>query len=115
MFCKRIRHNAATYKSVPTVQCTSMARTLELIELQGRLIDGDLTQEKYDELVAAQFGQSPDPSQYQFTRADQIDMKAPTSFKVLSRLEMGVSSINSDHSEKYAQRMGFVVEQKDKQ
>lgn len=112
MYCKSIRRKSSQYKSVPYARCVSMSRMLEVIELQGKLIDGDLTQERYDELVAAQFGQSPDPSQYQFTAADQIKMDAPSAFKVLSRLELGVSSIDSDHSEHYASRMGFVVPDK---
>ena len=89
-----------------------MARMLEVIELQGKLIDGDLTQEKYDELVAAQFGRSPDPSQYQFTQKDDVKMNASCALKVLNRLEMGISSVDSDHSEQYAQRMGFIVDEK---
>lgn len=89
-----------------------MSRVLEVIELQGKLIDGDITQDKYDELVAAQLGQSPDPSKYQFTAADQIKMDDPCAFKVLSRLELGVSSVDSDHSDKYAARMGFVLPEK---
>lgn len=109
MLCKSIRKKSATYPSSPTVTCTSMARMLEVIELQGKLIDGDITQDKYDELVAAQFGQSPDPSQYQFTKKDDVKMDAPCAMKVLNRLEMGISSIDSDHSSKYAERMGFVV------
>lgn len=111
MFCKSIRCRTK-YKDVPTVRCTPMSRLLEVIELQGKLIDGDITQDKYDELVAAQFGQSPDPSKYQFTSADQIKMSDPCAFKVLSRLELGVSSVNADHSDKYAARMGFVVPDK---
>lgn len=109
MFCKSIRKKSATYLSKPTVACTSMARMLEVIELQGKLIDGDITQDKYDELVAAQFGQSPDPSQYQFTKKDDVKMDAPSAMKILNRLEMGISSVDSDHSAKYAERMGFVV------
>ncbi len=109
MLCKFIRRKSATYPSTPTVECTSMARLLEVIELQGKLIDGDITQDKYDELVAAQFGQSPDSSQYQFTKKDDIKMDAPCALKVLNRLEMGISSVDSDHSAKYAERMGFVV------
>lgn len=109
MLCKSIRGKISTYQSKPTVACTSMARMLEVIELQGKLIDGDITQDKYDELVAAQFGQSPDPSQYQFTKKDDVKMDAPSAMKVLNRLEMGISSVDSDHSAKYAERMGFVV------
>lgn len=109
MFCKSIRGKLSTYHSRPTVACTSMSRMLEVIELQGKLIDGDITQDKYDELVAAQFGQSPDPSQYQFTKKDDVKMDAPCAMKVLNRLEMGISSVDSDHSAKYAERMGFVV------
>lgn len=86
-----------------------MSETLELIELQGKLIDGDITQDKYDELVAAQFGQSPDSSQYQFTKKEDIDMKASPAFKVVNRLELGISAVDSDHSAKYAERMGFVL------
>lgn len=113
MFCKSIRKNSACYPSKPTVACTSMARMLEVIELQGKLIDGDITQDKYDELVAAQFGQSPDPSQYQFTKKDDVKMDAPSAMKVLNRLEMGISSVDSDHSAKYAERMGFVIPKND--
>lgn len=109
MFCKSIRGKISTYQSRPTVACVSMARMLEVIELQGKLIDGDITQDKYDELVAAQFGQCPDPSQYQFTKKDDVKMDAPSAMKVLNRLEMGISSVDSDHSAKYAERMGFVV------
>lgn len=109
MFCKFIRKKSSSYPSKPTARCVPMSQTLQIIELQGKLIDGDMTQEQYDELVAAQFGQSPDPSQYQFTKADDIKMDAPCAMKVLNRLEMGISSVNSDHSKQYAERMGFVV------
>lgn len=112
MFCKFIRKRSERYKSAPHVRCTSMARLLEVVELQGKLIDGEITQDKYDELLAAQFGQSPDPSQYQFTKKDDVKMDAPSAMKVLNRLEMGISSVDSDHSESYAKRMGFVVPDK---
>lgn len=109
MFCKSIRRNSSSYESTPVASCVSMSRTLELIELQGKLIDGDITQDKYDELVAAQFGQRPDDSQYQFTKSDEVDMKASPAFKVVNRLELGISAVDSDHSSKYAERMGFVI------
>lgn len=112
MFCKFIRKKSSSYKSVPTARCVPMSQTLQIIELQGKLIDGDMTQEQYDELVVAQFGQSPDPSQYQFTKSDEVKMDAPCAMKVLNRLEMGISAVDSDHSKQYAERMGFVVDQK---